>query len=49
MNGTYTIEVGGKQKTRKQVQGISDAYIAADSIEYGHGRTIPIWLFGFLY
>ena len=49
MNGTYTIEVGGKQKTRKQVQGIADTYIAADSIEYGQGRTIPIWLFGFLY
>ncbi len=49
VNDTYTIEVGGKQKTRKQLQGIPDAYIAADSIEYGHGRTIPLWLFGFLY
>jgi len=46
---TYTIEVGGKNKTRKQIQGTTDAYIAADTIEYGHDRKIPLWLFGFLY
>jgi uncharacterized protein len=44
-----TIEVGGKNKTGKQIQGLKDAYIAADDIEYGHGRKIPLWLFGFLY
>lgn len=45
----YTIEIGGKNKGRKQLQGLDNAYIAADDIEYGHGRTIPLWLFGFLY
>jgi len=44
----YTIEVGGRSKTRKQIQGLTDAYIAADTIEYGHGKKIPLWLFGFL-
>ncbi len=43
------IEIGGRNKKRKQIQGIPDAYIAADEIEYGHGKTIPLWLFGFLY
>lgn len=49
VDGQYTIEVGGKNKTRKQLRGLDDAYIAADDIEVGHGRTIPLWLFGFLY
>lgn len=49
INNTFTIEVGGKNKTRKQLQGLNDAFIAADNIEHGHGKTIPLWLFGFLY
>lgn len=49
VNQTYTLEVGGSNKNGKQIQGVSDAFIAADEIEYGHGRTIPLWLFGFLY
>jgi hypothetical protein len=49
VDGTYTIEVGGKKKSRRQLQGIEDAYIASDDIEFGFGRKIPLWLFGFLY
>jgi predicted AAA+ superfamily ATPase len=45
----YTIEVGGKKKTNKQIVGIEKGYIAADEIEYGVGNKIPLWLFGFLY
>ena len=45
----YTFEIGGKDKTGKQIAGVGDAYIAADGIEYGHDRKIPLWLFGFLY
>jgi predicted AAA+ superfamily ATPase len=42
-------EIGGKSKTGKQIQGESNAYIAADNIEYGAGKKIPLWQFGFLY
>jgi predicted AAA+ superfamily ATPase len=46
----YLIEVGGKNKTAKQLRAAGDTgYIAADDIEYGHHHTIPLWLFGFLY
>jgi predicted AAA+ superfamily ATPase len=45
----YLFEIGGKSKTGKQIQGESNAYIAADNIEYGFGRKIPLWQFGFLY
>lgn len=45
----YTIEVGGKNKTRRQIRDTADAWIASDDIEYGNGRKVPLWLFGFLY
>ena len=45
----YIFEIGGKNKTSKQVAGIDNAYIAADNIEYAYQNRIPLWLFGFLY
>ena len=45
----YLFEVGGKNKSLKQIAGIENSYIAADDIEYGFENKIPLWLFGFLY
>ncbi len=45
----YRFEIGGKNKTKKQIRNISDAYIAKDNIEIGYGNIIPVWLFGFMY
>jgi predicted AAA+ superfamily ATPase len=45
----YTVEVGGKGKTSKQVAGIKDAFVALDDIETGFANKIPLWLFGFTY
>jgi hypothetical protein len=45
----FTIEVGGKNKTGKQIDGVENAYIAADNIEFADRNKIPLWLFGFLY
>jgi len=49
IDNKYLFEVGGKNKTNKQIAGIKNAYIAADDIEYGYKNVIPLWLFGFLY
>jgi predicted AAA+ superfamily ATPase len=49
VDNKYTFEIGGKSKTRKQLKNVKESYIAADNIEYGDGKTIPLWLFGFLY
>jgi len=49
VDGKYTVEIGGKNKTSKQIAGINDAYIAKDDIEFGLNNSIPLWLFGFLY
>lgn len=46
---TYSFEVGGKNKTKKQIATLENAYVAKDSIEIGFGNIIPIWLFGFMY
>ena len=45
----YTFEVGGKNKSFKQIKDIENSYVVADNIEVGFGNKIPLWLFGFLY
>jgi hypothetical protein len=42
-------EVGGKNKTKKQITGLENAYLVKDDIEIGYQETVPLWLFGFLY
>lgn len=49
IDNKYTIEIGGKEKGYRQLEGLNNAFIAADDIEYGHERKIPLWMFGFLY
>lgn len=49
VNGKYTIECGGKNKTGEQIKNLENAFVAADGIEIGSGSKIPLWLFGFLY
>jgi predicted AAA+ superfamily ATPase len=44
-----TIEVGGKGKDTSQIRHLDDYLIAADDIEIGGGKRVPLWLFGFLY
>ena len=48
VNG-ITIEVGGKNKSGRQLKQDKNALIASDDIEVGWGNKIPLWLFGFLY
>lgn len=43
------IEVGGKNKTAKQVNFQEHYRVAKDNIEYPGGSSIPLWLFGLLY
>jgi hypothetical protein len=44
-----TFEIGGKNKTKKQIKEVENSYLVLDDIEIGSNRTIPMWLFGFLY
>lgn len=45
----FTFEIGGKDKTNKQIESLANAFIVSDNIEYGFQNKIPLWLFGFLY
>jgi len=45
----YHMEVGGRNKTRKQLKSLEHGYLVKDDIEVGAGDSIPLWLFGFLY
>ncbi|WP_349304329.1 AAA family ATPase [Campylobacter sp. RM16189] len=49
MVGEFTFEVGGAKKSFDQNKDVQNSYIAADDIEVGVGKKIPLWLFGFLY
>jgi len=49
VDNQYTFEIGGKNKTNKQIANIENAFIAADDIDFGFQNKIPLWLFGFLY
>ena len=44
-----TFEIGRKNKTKKQIKGVSNSYIVKDDILVGHDNIIPLWIFGFLY
>lgn len=49
LDATYTFEIGGKDKTDKQIKDAEYGFIVADDIEIGVDNKIPLWLFGFLY
>ena len=49
VNETYTFEIGGKNKSQKQLLGNPNSFVIKDDIEIGRNETIPLWLFGFLY
>ena len=46
---SYIVEIGGKNKSFKQIKDIENSFVILDDIEVGFGNKIPLWLFGFLY
>jgi predicted AAA+ superfamily ATPase len=49
LEGPIVFEVGGPNKTARQIKNEAAGYLALDQVEHGIGRKIPLWLFGFLY
>ena len=45
----HTFEVGGRKKGLKQIEGVENAYVVKDDIEFGYGNIVPLWSFGFDY
>lgn len=42
-------EIGGKNKTRKQLRDVGKGFVVKDHIERGYLKTIPLWHFGLMY
>ena len=49
VNGRYTFEIGGKKKSKKEIEELPDSYIVKDDIEVGVENVVPLWLFGMMY
>lgn len=47
--GDYTFEIGGRKKGKKQIEGVPNAFVIKDDIEFASGNIIPLWQFGFDY
>jgi hypothetical protein len=45
----WVFEIGGANKTLKQLDGNPRGYVAVDDVVMGDGKRIPLWLFGMLY
>ncbi len=45
----FFIEIGGKNKTFKQIKDLPNSFVVKDDIENGFKNSVPLWLFGFLY
>ncbi|MFZ1514258.1 MAG: AAA family ATPase [Saprospiraceae bacterium] len=49
VDNKYTFEVGGKDKSKKQIAGIKNAWVVKDDLEFPVGNNLPLWMFGCLY
>ncbi|MFN3997221.1 ATP-binding protein [Algoriphagus sp.] len=48
VDGQFHFEVGGKNKSSKQVKE-EKTWIVKDDLEYPAGKSLPLWIFGMLY
>ncbi len=47
--GKIEVEIGGKNKNRKQIKDLKSAYVFKDDTEIGYENIVPLYLAGFLY
>lgn len=45
----YTFEVGGRNKSQKQLGNTTHGFVVKDDIEFAQGNIIPLWAFGLNY
>lgn len=49
VDSKYHFEIGGKDKSFKQIADLPYSYVFADDIESPNGAKLPLWMLGFLY
>jgi len=48
-NHSYEIEIGGRNKNRRQLANLKNGLLFKDGMEHGAGPQIPLYIAGFLY
>lgn len=49
VDGKWTFEVGGENKSFNQIANVPDSFVLSDDIEMPRGSKLPLWMIGFLY
>lgn len=49
VDNKFIFEVGGKDKSKKQIAGLKNAWVVKNDLEFPLGNELPLWMFGFLY
>ena len=49
VDGKWTFEVGGENKTFDQIADLPNSFVLADDIESPRGHKLPLWMIGLTY
>lgn len=49
VDGRWTFEAGGQDKSFDQIADLPDSYVLADAMEYPIGKKLPLWMVGLIY
>lgn len=49
VDNQFVFEVGGASKGFSQIEGLTNAFVVRDDIDFPIGKALPLWIFGFLY
>lgn len=49
VDGRWTFEVGGQDKSFAQIADLPDSYVLAGSMEFPIGKKLPLWVVGLTY
>lgn len=49
VDGRWTFEVGGRDKSFDQIADLPDSFVLADSMEFPIGKKLPLWMVGLIY
>ena len=49
VDGRWTFEVGGPDKSFAQIADLPDSFVLADSLEFPVGKKLPLWMVGLIY
>jgi predicted AAA+ superfamily ATPase len=49
VDNKFTFEVGGRAKSKRQINDLKNAWVVKDGIEVGSNGVLPMWMIGLLY